>query len=396
MTYRPWAVRIALLLLAGAVLAGCRDDVDAVGRRAADEAFATGAMLRGLGEHDRAVEAFERALASDPAHEASLVALGEIAEGRGEIALALARLRTAAEEHDAGAAAYRRLARLQLDRGALGEALRFAITAYRLAPHDPAVLALKARVLLSIGNTTAALRAARRAVGAAPREADAALALADALLAAEGPEAALAALAASPVRHTLAIVERRVALHDRHGRPEAAVATLRRALASPDTTRADAGVLSRRLATRLIARGRFAEAAAVLDARLAKAPRDREAIGARADLALAREGLDAALSRLDALIETAGFGAGSTMHRRLEAMVLIAAGQRERAGALLGHDHARGRLWGATLDEAERWREAGAPEVAFDVARAALEARPRGGGSAEAVARLAEQLDRVE
>lgn len=392
---RPSFVQARTLVLAVALLAsGCDDGAVEI----AAEAHATGAMLRELGRVERAIEAFDRALAHDPTHEPSLIALGEIAEARGDMEAALGSYRIAAAEHDAGPEAHRQLARLQRTRGDLSEALRYAIAAYRLAPRAPGVLAEKALVMRAIGNLDAAVSAARRAVLLVPDHVGATLTLVEVLTARDGRQAALEAIEASPVRDRLPLVEARVGLLDRLGRPQEAIDCLRAALAGRRPRDPDAGALARKLAQRLISAGRLDEAGRVLDARLAGAPDDLDTILARADLILAREGLAAAETMLERRIEAAGHPVGALAHRRLHVLLLIADGRHERAQALFGDD--AGSVRGvdgarAALRQARRWLDASAPVPAFELARAALAAAPADQEPARLVADLALALGRV-
>ncbi|MEM6487481.1 MAG: tetratricopeptide repeat protein [Pseudomonadota bacterium] len=393
------ALALGALVAVALGASGCRNGEDPAIRATYQE----GQIARRDGDLPRAKAAFASVLQQAPEHAPTLVALGEMAETAGAYGRAADYYRAASDVADPGTQPFSHLARLRFDRGDLSEALRYVTAAYRFAPEDPSLLARKAEILGHLGIHGAARRAAAQAFLADTSAPGPARTLIDAVWAAEGPDEALTRLVSLRVRNDPMLMDRRLALLDRLGRPEDAIDVLRVALIGRqseawrdgETGAEAAAIYPRVLARRLVGRGRLAEAAAVLDARLDAAPADTDALRARAMLALATAGQDAALALIDRRWPATGAPAAAPQRRRIEALVLIVSGDRETAAERLIAPQP------ATLDgpaaeavaRIDGWRDTGATNRAFADALAQVRRFPRDGALALRLAALSIAAD---
>ncbi|MEM6422348.1 MAG: tetratricopeptide repeat protein, partial [Pseudomonadota bacterium] len=228
------------------------------------------------------------------------------------------------------------------------------------------------------------------------------------------PEAALRLLARSAGRHDPAVIAARLDILDERGEPGAAVNLLRleilrlredggeTAEGVGDTSRpltqtqAFGSLLSRDLAERLIHRGEIEAAGHALDSWLEIHPQDHETLLARADLALAHEGISAARLRLGQDLTAAGIEPDTADAMRLQAMLEITAGEHDEARALLRRAEARAtpELPALILDRSLRWEQAGDRAAALETALAALLAAPDDDTAASVILRNAKALGR--
>ncbi|MEL7137504.1 MAG: tetratricopeptide repeat protein [Pseudomonadota bacterium] len=307
-------------LLAALALAGCEDDAPSP---AASDFGKALTEIEG-GNPAAAERSLVRAIAQDPAHAPSHAALGRLDEARGRFAAARAHYEAARDANENSPEGHWQLGRLALEQGLLSDALRHCTAAQHLGPTDASIMTLRSRLMQRVGLLTGAEEVAKGALSRRPGDVAATLQLAAVRTAATGPVAGIEVLRVAEADGTALPPGAMLSLYDRLGRPEEAINLLFARLVDAESE--NARWIARALTERLLQAGRGEQAETMLEAHLVEDPRDAIALALRARLAFAREGADAARSRIRAGSALAGEPGGETEGELLAMIDSLVAG----------------------------------------------------------------------